>query len=93
MQHFRKISSLEEDFAVIGIAKKNPGSFFPSEVPDAKASIEEGLTVQRTKKMSPSEKAQAKRYRQRNKSKLARQSAVRERKPQHQARQAKVARL
>lgn len=95
MQHFRKVSSIEEDFAAIGIAKKqSAASFFPSEVPDmTREQIEEGLTVQRTKKMSPADKADARRYRQKNKSKLARQKAVRERKPQHQKRQDRVDRL
>lgn len=95
MQHFRKVSSIEEDFAAIGIAKKPSGNFFPSEVPDpiTEDKLDEALVVQRTKKMSPADRAKAHRYRQRNKSKIARQTAVRERKPQHQKRQDRVDRL
>jgi len=95
MQHFRKVSSIEEDFAAIGIAKKPSGNFFPSEVPDpiTEDKLDEALVVQRTKKMSPADRAKAHRYRQKNKSKIARQTAVRERKPQHQKRQDRVDRL
>jgi hypothetical protein len=95
MQHFRKVSSIEEDFAAIGIAKKPAGNFFPSEIPDpiTEEKLDEALVVQRTKKMSPADRSKAHRYRQRNKSKIARQTAVRERKPQHQKRQDRVDRL
>lgn len=98
MQHFRKISSLEEDFEAMGIARKQPaGQFFASEqpnsAPDLTEDLDEGLSVQRTHKMSPADRAQARRYRQRNKSKLHRQKTVRERKPQHKVRKARVDRL
>lgn len=98
MQHFRKLSSLAEDFAAMGLAGKplDETNFFPQEIPQrqsVKENVEEGLQVQRTQKMSPGEKAKARRYRTKNKAKLARQKAVRERRPAHQIRKDRQAKL
>jgi hypothetical protein len=94
MQHFRKITSLSEDFEALGLVstKLDESQFFPRETPDPEL-IDEALRVQRTQKMSPADKAKARRYRQKNKSKLARQKTVRERKPQFQKNKEKHARL
>jgi len=97
MQHFRKVTTLAEDFAAMGLAEKpSDYSFFPKEVSDPKEvseSVDEALTVQRTKKMTPGEKAKARRYRTKNKAKLSRQKAIRDRKPQTQLRKARQAKL
>lgn len=97
MQHFRKVTTLAEDFAAMGLAEKQSDyGFFPKETADSNEvaeSVEEALTVQRTQKMSPGEKAKARRYRTKNKAKLSRQKAVRDRKPQTQLRKDRQAKL
>lgn len=98
MQHFRKVTTLAEDFAAMGLAEKPANeTFFPSEMSESDHRddmfLDEALVVQRTKKMTPGEKAKARRYRTKNKSKLSRQKAIRDRKPQTQLRKTRQARL